>query len=387
MNVTTLLNRFTATTGKGSDDVLAEAAGIGMQRVDEAAAIARPAAVDEFYIEAEFDHRAAAQPRLFAAEGESHARTHAAAAEGLRERAADQSFVVGLQKPVATDSSLRLVQLRQVLTPYVRRAPKDKAFYLVRMVLILFGDIAGITGAAVMLGEIPALALLQAVSVGAAGVTSGLLGSEIKDARLARRRAKNELSEQEQAFAHLFRGPDPGERIAKLMVLGGLVLVVLIFGGVAALRSSTEGLAAGLVFGCLAAAVALASWVNCYAYADEVADLLDTASSQFKADVHYLDKLSRGQARTRHAVEATNAQSIRDEYQQRGLAAHDQLQAAKNRVLHVNPGVAGHGRPVRHEDRPTTATPVNRQRSRDSEGEVIVLDGVRSNGPQPGAMR
>lgn len=259
--------------------------------------------------------------------------------------------------------------------------------YLVRMVLILLGDIAGITGAAVMLGEIPALALLQAVSVGAAGVTSGLLGSEIKDARLSRKRAKTDLSEQEQGFAHLFRGPDPGERIAKLMVLGGVVLVVLILGGVAALRSSTEGLAAGLIFGCLAAAVALASWVNCYAYADEVADLLDTVSAQFKADVHYLDKLSRGQARVRHAVESATAQSIRDEYQQRGLAAHDQLQAAKNRVLHANPGVAGHGRPVRHEDRPTTATPVNRQRSRDSESEVIVLAGARPNGHQPGAVR
>lgn len=387
MNVTSVLNRLTATSGGGSDDVLAEAASIGMRRVDEAAAAARPAEVDEFYIEAEFDHRAAAQPRLFEAEGEHEARAHAAQAEGLRERAADQNFTIEVQKPVVADSSQRLVQLRQVLTPYVRRAPKDKVLYLVRMVLILLGDIAGITGAAVMLGEIPALALLQAVSVGAAGVTSGLLGSEIKDARLSRRRAKNELSEQEQAFAHLFRGPDPGERIAKLMVLGGLVLVVLIFGGVAALRSSTEGLAAGMVFGCLAAAVALASWVNCYAYADEVADLLDTVSAQFKADVHYLDKLSRGQARIRHAVEAATAQSIRDEYEQRGLAAHDQLQAAKNRVLHANPGVAGHGRPVRHEDRPTQATPADRQRSRDSEGEVIVLDGVHSNGHRPGALR
>lgn len=105
MNVTSMLNRLTATSGGASDDVLAEAASIGMQRVDEAAAVVRPAEVDEFYIEAEFDHRAAAQPRLFEAEGESHARAHAAAAEGLRERAADQSFVVELQKPVVADSS------------------------------------------------------------------------------------------------------------------------------------------------------------------------------------------------------------------------------------------------------------------------------------------
>ena len=341
MNPARLLRHLQPTGDAHADDVLAEAGAIAMLRVDEAAAVRRPDEVGEFYIEAEYDHRASAQPRLFQAEGERHARTHAANAEGLSERASDQSFVVELQKQVVTDSSQRLMQMRRVLTPYVRRAPKDKAFYMVRMLLILLGDIAGVTGAAIMLGEIPALAVLQAVSVGATGVTSGLLGSEIKDARLARKRVRDELSADQQAFAHLFGGADPGEAIAKTVVLGSLLIVVLIFGGVAALRSSTEGLAAGVVFGCMAAAVALASWVNCYAYTDEVADLLEGVRVQFKADVHYLDRLSRGRARSAHVSETVTAQSIRDEYHQRGLAAHDQLHAAKNRALHASPGVAG----------------------------------------------
>lgn len=385
MNMPNLVRQWMPAREPG-DDVLAEASTIALQRVDEAAAVRRPDEVGEFYIEVEYGQRASAQPRLFKAEGERHARPHAARAEALRERAADQSIVVELQKQVVTDSSQRLMQMRRVLTPYVRRAPKDKAFYMVRMLLILLGDIAGITGAAIMLGEFPALAVLQAVSVGAAGVTSGLLGSEIKDARLARKRARDELSAAEQAFAHLFRGPDPGEAIAKTMVLGGLGIIALVFGGVAALRSTTEGVAAGAVFGCMAAAVALASWVNCYAYADEVADLLDGARVQFKADAHYLDNLSRGRARSTHVSETVTAQSIRDEYEQRGLAAHDQLQAAKNRVLHTNPGVAGHGRPaplatLRSPGRTSSVKPVS-----EDEADVLVLDGVRSNGHRSGAV-
>jgi len=370
------------------DDVLDEADQVSLQRVDEAKAVLRPSEIAEFYVEVEYDARGEAQPKLFRAEGEGQARPYAAQADGLKERADDQTFAVDLQKDLTTDSKDRFKQFRSTLRTYTRRAPKEKFMYYFRMLLILLGDITGISGAAIMLGEIPALAIVQAISVGAAGVTSGLLATEIKDARLARKRQKDEdkLTPEEQAFAHLFRGPDDGEVIAKAMVFGGLFLVTLIFGGVMALRSTTEGMVAGIVFGCMAAAVALASWANCYHYADEVADLLDNMKVDFRDDVKYLDKLSAGKSRQTHASSTTTAKSIRDEYEQRGQAAKYQYEAGKNRALRGSPGIAGHGRPTRSIASPASVDPeieeLERQLHDDTaeDADIVVLGTNKSNG-------
>lgn len=377
-----------------TDDVLEEADEVSLQRVDEAKAVPRPSDIGSLYLEEEYDERADAQPDLFAAEGTRQSAPPQATADSLSKPAADQDYAVELQQGQVTDTAQSLQTARKVLRPLTRRGPKEKRMKSLRTFGILLGDITGVTGAAIMLGEIPLLAIIQAIAVGTAGITSGLLAAEIKDARQARKRQKDDaaianLSDDDKVFAHLFRGPDEGEFIAKLMVYGGLFLVLLIFGGIMALRSTTEGLIAGIVFGCLAAAVALASWANNYFYADEVADLLDNYETDYRSNISLYEKLSLGKTRIDQAHAATTAQSIKDEFTRRGEAARHQMQAAKARALRGNPGVAGHGRPVQTPtSNKTTHSKIERkvQDAPDSpdspnhNDDIVVLGSSKSNG-------
>jgi hypothetical protein len=200
------------------------------------------------------------------------------------------------------------------------------------------GDVAGVAGAALWLGEIPELAVMQAVASGTAALISGFVGSEVKDILDAIRRRKEKLSEDEKQLSHLFGGPNSGDVIVKLV--GGIALVVglLIAGAVAALRSSTEGGLAGVVFGCLAGAISLASFLSSFAYADQAADLLDAAERDYKRELKASSKLSSNPVRRRYAAAVATAASIRLEFKELVLGL-------KASILRRNPGVAGHGWP------------------------------------------
>lgn len=353
------------------DDVLDDAADYSLQRVDEASAAERPPGAGKLYVESEYDARSAQQPKLHIAEGEMLARPHAAVAASLRHQAKNHEHGIKLQRTATKASASRYEAARAVLHTYTHRASHDKAYYLARMVLLLVGDIVGCAGAAIMLGEIPWMAVVQAAAVGAAAVTSGLIAAEVKDSRLARKRQKDEntLSKNEKPYAHLFRGADPGEQMAWRMAMLAMVIVFLILGGIFALRSTTEGVAAGAVYGCLAAAVALASWINSYVTADEVADMLDRLKHDFDRDLAKLHKLTAKSPRTKQIHHQTMAASIRHEFGLRGRAGSDHFQVAKYRTLVANPGVAGHGAVV-----PVVAdSPPTAERSASIDTELIDL--------------
>src|SRR5439155_7466911 len=88
------------------------------------------------------------------------------------------SSVTGQQEVVANARD-RFELAARTLGAYTRRAPGEKVPYYLRWLLILGGDVAGVAGAAILLGETVGLGVLQAVASGTAAITSGLLAQEV----------------------------------------------------------------------------------------------------------------------------------------------------------------------------------------------------------------
>jgi hypothetical protein len=316
-----------------------------LRPIDEATAIPRPHGIEKFYLEESVEKQAAEQPLLWAARGEAEARPWEARAAGLEAAAAVAGSSVAGQQEVVASARGRFERTARTLGGYTRRAPGEKVPYYLRWALILGGDVAGVAGAAILLGETVALGALQAVASGTAAITSGLLAQEVRDSRLARKREKGprDVTADERQFAHLFRGGDGGERIVRFVVLTGALIGVLIAGSIFALRDTTEGSTAAWAFGLLAGAIALASWANVYHYTDEVSDLIDARRADYVRELKRLKRMLKDDDAGVYAAALAHATSIRTEAVSRGLAAQTAVEATAGRLLNEHADVAGHG--------------------------------------------
>jgi hypothetical protein len=287
---------------------------MSLQPVDEVRWVARPPRF-RFYGEDQYTAYADEQVKLHEAKGIALARQYARVAAKtaptagvVRQRIADQQERV-------RDAAEHVRAITAALAPFARRGRFEKARYLVVTVLLLLGDIAGVAGAAIMLGEEPWLAVLQALASGTAAVTAGLVGAEVKDSRRARTctRDPTGLPDELRPYAHLFTGGDAGETLVKMLAGGTIVIVLALASAILALRSSTEGTLAGIVFAGLAVAVSLASFLNVYTYTDEVADLIDSAGARLRRTEHLLHRLSRNRSLRRHEDAVAAVASIERE--------------------------------------------------------------------------
>ena len=326
-------------------DPLEELLELELRTIDEAKAIPRPHGIEKFYLEEAVEQKAAEQPLLWEARGEADARAWAAKAASLAVSAGVGTTTVAAQQELVAGARDRYERTARALGGYTRRAPGEKIPYYLRWALILGGDVAGVAGAAILLGETVPLGVLQAVASGTAAITSGLLAQEVRDSRLARRREKvaRDLTPEERPFAHLFRGGDSGERIVRWVVTVGALVGALIAGSIFALRSSTEGTTAAWAFGLLAAAVALASWANVYHYTDEVNDLLDARRADYTRELKRLRRMLRATDIGEHDAAVAHAASLRAEAVSRGQAARHAVEAAGGHVLNEHAEIAGHG--------------------------------------------
>lgn len=333
--------------GGFSDDIVDEILGLPLRPVDEANAVPRPDTIDKFYVEEVVQKRAEEQPPLWDAEGEAAARDWKVEAAKLRKAMDVAESIIANQQKVANQACETFELTARTLGGYTRRAPHERWPYYIRWLVILGGDVAGVAGAAILLGETVELGIMQALSSGTAAITTGLIAHEIKDSRLARKREKptKELTPDERRFAHLFRGADSGERIVKYVVGGGLFVSALIASSIFALRLTTQGSTAGWAFGFLAAAVALASWANVYHYTDEVADLIDARRADYQGERKRLKKLSKDEEISGHNAATAEADSIGAEAIKRGEAAVKAVEALGPHLLTDHPGAAGHGWP------------------------------------------
>src|SRR5919199_5495279 len=207
------LGNKTPTHGRTDLDPIDELLDAHLRDIDAAHAIPRPDGIDKFYLEEAVEKKAVEQPPLAAARGEADARPWRLKAAELEYRTTVTTSYVDGQREVLANARERFELAARTLGVYTRRASGEKVPYYLRWALILGGDVAGVAGAAILLGETVALGVLQAVASGTAAITGGLLAQEVRDSRLARKREKlpRELSDDERRFAHLFRGGDAGE--------------------------------------------------------------------------------------------------------------------------------------------------------------------------------
>ena len=191
-----------------------------------------------------------------------------------------------------------------------------------------------------------------------------MVGEDIKHLRLARQRQRklDELSDDERSFADFFSGGEAGQPTSRAMVKVAITIIVLVAAGIFALRTGVEGSLSGVVFGALAAAIACASLLNSYVYADDVADAIQAADVNYQRELRRHAKLAAALPLAAHARADELARSLHAENDALGRAAATKVRVLKFRALRANPGVVGHGpgadpgmvigRRSREEDRP-----------------------------------
>ncbi|RFS84149.1 hypothetical protein D0T12_18500 [Actinomadura spongiicola] len=337
-----------------------EADAVSLPRLDEVGGLVRPGNIGVSYAEREYAALAGEQEASWAAEGEQRARPWLIRAHGLAAAVAADQVVLAACAQELQQAKADYQHAVRVLLPYARREPGAKWRYALCWPVLVLGDMSGVWAAAVMHGEVPVIAFGQALASGVAAGCAGLVGSEFKALRMARARVRepDSLTEDERRYQRLFAGTDRGAGLVGLVGVVSLVVAALLAVGIALLRTSTEGIAAGAMFGLLAAATALASFLLGYWAADEVADLVATLGKRARrAERRYL-QVAKSKAIMQRAETEEAARSVRMECALRGQAAARRVASLSWRIQRNNPQVFGHGFPaedhvVGRRDRPS----------------------------------
>lgn len=329
----------------GTAEVAAEE--IRLQRVDDATALPRPGAVAESWVEKEYDELESEQSPLWGAEGVAASHSARVDAAGLAASAAGAKRRLDGNDVLLKATETRAFATTNALAPFRRRPPKAALWHYLTKTALYLGDTVGISSAAILLGELPILAVLMSISAAAATITAGLTGAELRDIRARRRRAVmvDLLVDEQKPFLHLFSQEDEGIRVVKTVIGASLTTALLIAFGIFSLRTTVEEVLVGVVFGAIAAAIAIASFVESYMYADEISDAINNTERDYAKALVRHARLAGDQYWSRYEKFAAEAQSLANENLARAEAAQAHVRALKWSVLRRNPGVAGHGTP------------------------------------------
>ncbi len=321
------------------------AEGVALHRVDEAGAVARPPHIGDTWVEMEYDALHAEQIALWEASGREASLRTEADAFGLRLAADAAERMLHEHKPVLAQAAGRYADTVEALSPFRRRPPGTKLLHYAAKTGLLLGDVVGVTVMGITIGDYPVLALLMSVSAAAAAVIAGLVGSELRDLRMAlrRRREPGTLSQIQVPFAHLFAGIDGGVRIIKILCGASAAVALAIAASIFAGRADLDGALVGLIYGGIAAAVATASFIESYMYADEIADHIDAASANYEKELARHTRLAGSTAWRERHQKIAETESIISEHAARAEAAARHVQSVKWSILRRHPGVVGHG--------------------------------------------
>lgn len=316
-----------------------------IKQTDEATAVSRPTNIDEFYSEREHHEAEDEQKYEYEKKAEQEARS-AELTAAAAEHEADKATATSEQLEAdASEAREREKAAWRALGSYLRRPADSKRLKWARWALIFVGDVAGIGGASLLLGENVIFAAITALAVAASAITLGAVGREVRYVIAVRARAKEhgELSEEERQFASFFAGPHEGEAIFKIVILACATGALLIGVGIFALRTSTQGALTGLVFGCFAVGLGLASAYNSFDTADDVAELFDNLKAK-RVEAEERARAARQDPSIKERAEAkAEIKSVRAENKAAGLAAVAGVRRHNFAVLGNSPGVAGNG--------------------------------------------
>lgn len=314
--------------------------------VESADAKARPTNISETYGELAHDARGEAQVQLYRAEAEQSARQDATTHAGLRPLQSESVYLIDENRPVVASARQQYLLVADALSPWRRRTGSGFPYRL-RVCALFAGEVMGPANAAILYGDIPVLAVIQAVSAGMATVTAGLTGAEYKHQQLATERQRDnldQLSDDLRPYEHLFDGSSlRAGRFVKLALAAGATIGLFVMLAILSLRSAIDGAPSGIAFGALAFAVTIASFINSYCHADQVSDLIDDARSHYKKELRAHRRLS---AHVLHLVAGRageRARSVAAEQHHRGEAAGAHIEAKSFDALTASPDVVGHG--------------------------------------------
>lgn len=323
------------------------------------------------YVEQEFEHYGDEQFLKHEANGVREARPS-------REQAAAVEYEATRAEERAKANQARFEQVQadhdhawHWLLPFVRRAPGGHRLYLTWFVLLGLGDAAGVFGAALMWGELVPVALGQALASGAAAVAAGWVGADVRERRDADARARlassGDLSDDLIGrYPSLFVPTERERSTYELTLAVAVVIVICLASAIFALRAAVEAsLLAGVIFGGLAAATALGSFVNSWRHADQVSDLLERYSLRYGMAAGEHERLVNHPAPAERDGSKIRAVQIEAEHQILGLAAKQGVLALQQGVLRRNPHVFGHGQ----SERRNAPTPVGRKPLRRDDAE------------------
>jgi len=301
------------------------------------------------HVEQEIDAFGREQIPLWTAEGIVAAREAYVEKERLEAQHWSASHITDRDMDLVDITRRAARHAHAALGPFARRKGDQKIWFMARTGLLFVGDVVGQAGAQIYVGEVPELALIQSLAAGAAVVTAGLVGSEVKDLRNSAKRKlpEDRLNKAQRKLPHMFNGEEQGKHIVKAMIYTAGAVGCLVSGGIVGLRSFVDSPVAGLIYGCIASGVAVASFISSYVYSDDAADAIDNADRAYDKAVKRQLGFSAIEVRSRAAKAGALYTSIKDEHTFRGEAAQIAHEGLKHRVLRRNPGVTGHS-PAEH---------------------------------------
>jgi hypothetical protein len=311
----------------------------------EAHAIPQPDSVDKFHAESRTDEEVKEQQRLY----EANVKRETAAAEEtvaeLSDRAEKAGRASDRKDGLAAEETDRFAAERKALRHLCRRGPHAMLVYWVVRVVLVLGDVAGASGAILLLGEQPFNAFAQATSVAVSAVVLGVCGAELQYwvAAKARHKPVEDLDDEEQASASFFTGPDTVGTAIKILALVFVAGVAAIVGGIFALREAAEGQDVALAFGCFAFALCLASFLNSYEAACEISDYLAVGHAELKGFEKEAAEARGDPVIARHAGVAAGVASIESRNEAEGAAMGHRLRGEMYRKFELSPEIYGHG--------------------------------------------
>ena len=289
--------------------------------------------------------RGNAQFHKFAAIARNEIKDLSARAYARTDAADDQTRRRDELKDTWTEARTRASFVHKVLDPLVLHHGRGELLrYVTTWALLICGDVAAGTLVLVYAGEHPLYAAIMMAALGAAAVTTGMLGKDLRRRNLwlSVFRSLPENEDARPLVTKVFAVADPGWQntitIVKVAVAGAACLAA----GTLLFRSTVDNAPAGIAYGLWAVAIGAASFWNGWTHLDPADTAIQNADDASKEAHKAYTSAPTDAIEARAASLAGGAEILAARCDDAWAAWYTCLAAAAE-YLRVNPALAGHG--------------------------------------------